>query len=437
MKTISALTFTDGMGFFIDLEDAELAVTVTPNDGDIIFHEGEGLDRFDGVSLSGDAVEEIQVNRVKEGVEIIVRFKRGQQSEKHQLGLTRDEDSAVAWVKRVNKIYENKRCRPVKFQGQPTLHRTFVERIDEIEATKSEVFHTIDEILATGKNIILPGEYLYSADDGVPPSELPKWQDYYVKRSIERLKEYSSFTGDIEIIRGNPPYHDYLWLAERIKYGRNEYNNRITQPLELMFDREPRREKIGVIPLGKVTNFALVYYRGQPPEALFQIQSGDLVAKSFQEWLKMLTEVAQKKERIIVCAPEDQSVYYSLKDAVFRGEIEDNQMEAFKRTSHLAQWLHNNVQKGIIACDIGVAHQIIHYLRRENFPGCEKTDFCHVPYEHPVTVGLCYRVDDPKWGELCALSLADCLTTQKSEIQESLAEAKIQAGKLGIEWLAA
>jgi hypothetical protein len=118
MKKIKNFIFTSKRGFFLDLEDARLAITVTPNDGDILFHEGPGLDRFDGVSVSGKAVQRFELARFNGMLAVNLLFSRGRQTEKYLIGITEDEDSALAWIERVNKIYEkNKEIIKIRSEG--------------------------------------------------------------------------------------------------------------------------------------------------------------------------------------------------------------------------------------------------------------------------------------------------------------------------------
>jgi methionyl-tRNA formyltransferase len=178
MKKITAFTLTDNKGFFIDLEDAELAVTVTPNDGDILLHEGEGPGRFDGVSLSGNAVEEIQINRTEAGIELIVKFRRGQRSESHLLGITQDDESAAAWVERVNKIYEIRRNQTVESRGRPTMKILFmgtsefaVPSLEKLIEAKFDLIGVVtqpDRPSGRGKRLTPPPVKVVAEKHGLP-----------------------------------------------------------------------------------------------------------------------------------------------------------------------------------------------------------------------------------------------------------------------------
>lgn len=429
MKEILQFRFVPGRGFFLDLVDAPSATRVTPNSGDVVLHEGNGSDRFDGVGISGGAVLGFDLLRIEAEPVVVVKFRRGSLTDTISLGTTSDVASAERWIDRVNTIYRERDQSNQAADAAP-------------QAGKHSYSPVVNDILSTRQSFILPGDYIYSADQSPPefpvgssaPSAVPAWQHFYVARCLAGLKDYAGITGEIEEVWGRPPQHSYDWLSSRVRYSKATFRNRITQPLELIFDREDRRAFIGVVPFSSVSYFALMYYRDRAPQQHFKLRPDEPIAGSFGDFLEMLRHPASPGKQIAVCTPSNQSPDYSIRDAVRTGQLEEEQTESLPRVSHLARWLVDNYARGVVACDKGIAYQVVYAMRRDKFPGAEKVEFALVPYERAIRVGFCYRSDDPQWGIICANALADTFATKDEKVMESLEAFSRKARRIGVDF---
>jgi hypothetical protein len=112
-KRISEFVMSTDLGFALSLEDAELATMVNPEDGTVVFFEGEGEGRATGVCLPGELVVALEVvPRPNPGAKVNVIYKTERDAdsqERYSLGITPDEDSARAWVNRVNTALEQRK----------------------------------------------------------------------------------------------------------------------------------------------------------------------------------------------------------------------------------------------------------------------------------------------------------------------------------------
>src|SRR5205809_278652 len=106
-KVITRFSLSSRSGFHLDLEDAPAAVTVTPNSGDVLLHEGVGSARLEHVAVSGSSVVGFSLGRIEGVVQLILRFRRGSRTQEHVLGIPDDLESAEAWVQRVGALYKN------------------------------------------------------------------------------------------------------------------------------------------------------------------------------------------------------------------------------------------------------------------------------------------------------------------------------------------
>ncbi len=406
-------------GYLIDLEDAKAATRINQS-GDVFLQEGQGENRLNHWAIASEHIICCDLTRIGDDYHILVRFRRGAKNENLQLGSTQNRADAWAWVSRVNEIYEKRK-------------NDDIERIDGFRTGPFCTQPVIHDILNFKKDIILPGDYIYSSSDGVAPRSVPAWQKYYVSQSIRRLKDYAKFRGEIQTEQRQLVPHDYGWLSDRVRYSAETLDDRITQPLELIFDRKSRHDKVGVAPLGKAMHFGLIYLNDQTPQFSLALKAQELAFSSFGQLLSAVSETTLSGKRVVICTPTSHSVYDTVKNAVAKSLIPVEQTDDRMSIGSLAEWLWKHYEVGVIACDIGVAYQIIHYLRRERSPISNQVDFALVPYEQEIRIGLCYRVDDPKWGELCSLALYDTITSKDSQVQKSLWETADLARKIGIE----
>jgi hypothetical protein len=434
MKRISGFAHYPGKGSTVDLEDRPMAVRVLPREGDVLFSEGAGRDRLDGVCIPGSAVMEFRTEDSAAGTEVSVWFQACDGVDYHVLGTSADGADARSWVDRVNAIYA-KRDELKPAAGQAADRRR-------------DLGIVIRDIVGKRNNIVLPGDYVLSAKPNPPrvgparfsypgsgftKTGLPVWQEHYVRYCMDQVVERSGCKGPYRITIGNAPAHEYPWIGDRVKYPSKEFKARITQPLELMFDRTQRHDKIGVNSFAVVRNFAVMYVRKQPTQAALELRSQEPAASTFGKWVSRFSKVTVRGEKLDVCTPLDQSVHYSFKDAVFDGRIELGQHHSAGSLDELKRWIAEHRSRGVVACDIGVAYQIIHDMQRNGDSLASLVDFAIVPYNRPVDAGFCYRVDDPQWASVCGKALSACSESDRNDVAESLSEFREQAKTIGVE----
>ncbi len=423
MITITSFTLSRSSGFALGSDTHPRAVLVFPGTGDILFHEGTH-GTLDGVAIRGISVSDFWLDRENAELLIGLNFKRGSKVEHHVIGRVEDEDSAQAWVNRVNALYEN------KAHSVP----------DADYLRKSPIVH---DIKATKVHRVLPGDYLLSIEGYPAPVFKPRWQEYYVERTIFHLcqiPEIGISPEDISGVRSNewltPMEHRYPYLSERINYTANDFANRVTQPLELMFKRGPREGKIGIVPLAKAVDFAVVFIEGSPAAKALSLSNGAKPYNTYDNWLECLrTAKGLGGREILICTFSDTSVDYVINDSILQSKNDlVGRKTTTSSTSSLGDWLLKF--QGIIACDVGIAYQIQHYVRRETGSGFG-IGFSLIPYDIPVMVGEAYCVDDSLMGQLCAKAMQDCFETNCDDVLASLEETKRKVSALGMEWLAA
>ncbi len=108
MKQISQFTVNPDRGLFVDLEDAPLSAAVNIRTGAILLHEGIGDDRLNNVCSRGQVVQRFRAE-VRDGeARVFVDFKDDRDLEPYLIGASREVETASAWVRAVNGIYNGK-----------------------------------------------------------------------------------------------------------------------------------------------------------------------------------------------------------------------------------------------------------------------------------------------------------------------------------------
>jgi len=101
-QMITSYRLSSQNGHSLDLCDAFFAVIVSPDSGDVLFHEGK--DGLNGASMSGSMINGFAIN---EDAHLFLTFSCGTGDETHTIGRVAHEDLDVAksWIKNVNRIY--------------------------------------------------------------------------------------------------------------------------------------------------------------------------------------------------------------------------------------------------------------------------------------------------------------------------------------------
>jgi len=404
----------------VDLADAPTAIEVSLPDGLITFREGFGPGRIHGWVLTPNAVQKFTVDRIDGKYGIILQHKRRGVDAQHFIGFVKDVPAAEAWIVRVNKIYQK-------------LGEEREQRIAD-RTTEYRDYPVVNDILETKVNIVLPGAYQYSFRKYLPRKKLCIWEQAYIDRCMELLaRETGVNKNSIEVdVRGFIP-HDYEWLSDRVMYDAEHYESRITQPLELIFDREQRHDRIMVNPFCYTQSFALVYFKNSRIKNTFGLQQGKQVTTTFEDFLDIFRERAEERQ-ILLCAPAKQSVYYAFYDAHLAGRF-DLYRHFHKRygIDGVAVWLWQNAPCGLVACDVGEVYPLSTAITQfQGLSNDTPLEYSIVPYDKQVPIGYCYRCDDEMWGEIGRQSLLDIREHPQSIVRSNFKSFQRRVNKIDI-----
>lgn len=413
MKTIKAYNLSMKTGHVLDVGDVVAAVLVYPSTGDVLLHTGE----LDGLAVAGSAIQQFWIKRTHGCLVLGFRFFRGRKAESVSLGMIDADDAPFAedWIKHVNAVHRA-RC--------ATMEARAADRTGALR-----VYPAVHDIIAERRNLILPGDYLRSPDCHPLQEYRPRWQELYPARCMARLQEHTGVsTKNIKPIWLTRNPHNYSYLADRIKYsGGPRFDARVTQPLEFMFDKSPRGDKIGVIPLCDCTHFAVAFLEGAMSAQALRLVDGECCYPSIEQLLRVFDEAGKVGPYPQIATQSNTSVDYLLNDLTMigRASFADYKAEMPSIVS-LGDWLLR--MQGVVICDIGIAHQLRLYLK------VARVGISLVPYDHPVPVGMAYRVDDPLWGTVCNEALQDTLTSVDPATCESIEDTKKRAKELCLVW---
>ena len=96
---------TESYGLFIDLEDTEASIGVNLNTGEILFDEGIGEDRYDGMALSPASFRGLRLEPSDEQDVWQVVLQYGKEKT-HTLGITQDRSAALDWMNQLTALME-------------------------------------------------------------------------------------------------------------------------------------------------------------------------------------------------------------------------------------------------------------------------------------------------------------------------------------------
>ena len=421
-KNIRSVVLDDGNSYaIVDLEDAPRSIEVSLSDGVVTFREGLTPGRIHGWVLTPDAVEYFFVDRVDGRYAIRLSHKRCGVQTTHFVGFVQDQLTAEKWVERVNAVYSERISRKLeRSRGRSTEYREYP---------------VVNDILEKKVNIVLPGSYQYSWQRQLPNKKLSIWEDAYVNRCMDLLARDTGISRQsLSVdVRGFMP-HDYEWLSDRVFYDSHNFENRITQPLELIFDRQQRHDKIGVNSFCFVRSFALVYFKKSKVKTILGGTPASDISPTFGMFLDMFKQWINE-QNLLLCAPASQSVYYTFYDAHCAGHFDLYQHFSRRHDiDSLAVWLWQNAACGAVACDLGEVHPLSISIAK--LQGCSPhglLEYVKVPYERPVPIGFCYRKDDEMWAKIERESLIDTIEHPQGKIRKDFDAFRRRVTQIGIE----
>ncbi len=413
--TIAAFVMAADNGFAIDTTELPLAVFVSPNEGNVEIHSSLVPDAFNAPDvIAGAAVQRFEVAKCG-GSDAVLLWYKSDKPRCRFIGYVTDLQSAQAWVQRVNQLY-------VSADGQVPQPSQFA------------LCPVINDILRTGEIRVMPGDYLNShlEMDAIPPY-IPSWQQEYVDHVVRHFRERTGYSG---IITGcdihewlRPPAHRYPYLVSRINYTPRTFDNRITLPLELIFNAGDRADEVGIVPLGAATRFAILHASGQQlsPEITEILESNP---QSLEEFLSAFIDKTRGSSRFALCSMTSTAADYLLEDCVANRQLPDGQRSSMPTIDSLAHWLFRFQDGGLLILDVGVAYQV---KRRLNGEYRVTGVISRLPYPWPVQVGLAFRKDDTMWGRICHQALMDTFLGPSTKAKESMKQAGEDAASVDID----
>jgi hypothetical protein len=261
------------------------------------------------------------------------------------------------------------------------------------------------------------GYYLNSKRDGSEPY-WPSWQvamrtDIHDHLRAVGSEVFGSMSLDLKKVGAQE--HQYRAIERRI------FKQRLALPFEMIFETTERQKTINVVSLGNAEYLSLVYFPGSAVQSALELQPDDVYNGYGNDWIDRI-EAAEVR----VCAPTDQAVDDLLTDAISGQRLTYRLKSEEQGIGKLLAWIADARMKGVIACDVGIAYQLIQAGKDR---GLQMT---LVRYDDPLPVGLAYSNDDQEWGAFLKLKLRTQLQSPDSEVQESLAETKLRFSDLGM-----
>ena len=309
-----------------------------------------------------------------------------------------------------------------------------IRREGEVSIREGELSYSpvVNDMLTNRQNRLLYGDYLNSMNFPIRTCKA-YWLSAFVNKCIQSVEKIGGPNCKIKRKPLESPEHQFSWIASKISYPPGQIDNKVSQCLEIIFLGGPRVDSIGIFRLASVVELAVVYFRHEKPCQKLGLASSALPYANSAEFFKTVGRVSIGNTRVKVCTPFDTMVDYLANDAVGNAIIKRGQMEQEGSVRNLANWLMENKSIGVIACDVGLAYQVCNYLREKR--EIQESAFLRVPYAEPVPVGIAYRLDDPKWADICESALKAVLKSKGPRIRKSLRKTKEVMWKLGMKWL--
>jgi len=151
-------------------------------------------------------------------------------------------------------------------------------------------------------------------------------------------------------------------------------------------------------------------------ESDLELRSEEVFAGHYRDWFERIEKLA-----IQVCAPTHTAVDDLLTDAITDRLILRTNKDDENRVSKLVRWISSAGKRGVIACDTGVAFQILAEARKQG-GHLGKLLFARIRYEEPLAAGMAYIKEDEIWGEYLKSVMSEEFQSSDEEVQESLGE---------------
>ena len=105
MRRITGLSVTEGRGCFVDREDMELVVEVSPARGDVVLNEQSDEGELQSVCIPREAVDGFELRQLNGVALLVLRFRRGDRVLECQIGQVEEDTSVLEWLEHVNRHY--------------------------------------------------------------------------------------------------------------------------------------------------------------------------------------------------------------------------------------------------------------------------------------------------------------------------------------------
>lgn len=285
-------------------------------------------------------------------------------------------------------------------------------------------------VLETRKVSLARGQYLNSKEG---PGKLyyPRWQQEVTNQVLIDLQSYDAAIPKNGLIN-SPITAEHLPTMEH-RYLRYELRLSTTPlPWEWIFLTKERRKQINIIQMGNVDCLCLVYVHGESVGTLLGFEDADGRTKegrycsNYREWIQKLNDA-----ETLICAPTDQAPDHLLLDAIQSRLLPPTRLEEAATISNLLFWLRKNRNNGVVACDLGIASQMISVMGKNKSKTPADLRTVLVPYDAPVPVGIAYTSNDA-WGGYLEAVICDVLSSKDPEIIESVRDTISRSYDLGI-----
>lgn len=194
------------------------------------------------------------------------------------------------------------------------------------------------------------GYYLNSKLD---PSEpyLPMWQVAMRTEVHDELRDIGSDVFGptrLALRKVGAQEHQYRAIERRI------FQQRLALPFEMIFETSERQKTINVVSLGNAMYLSLVYFPGSAVQSALELRADEVYDGHGGDWIDRI-EAAE----IRVCAPTDQAVDDLLTDAISGQRLSYKLKSEEQGIVKLLRWISDARRDGVVACDVGIAYQLI------------------------------------------------------------------------------
>jgi hypothetical protein len=276
-----------------------------------------------------------------------------------------------------------------------------------------------------------PGDYLNSKqylsgdlDINNPRAYYPRWQQHLTQRVVADARAVADAMHLRHPSLSVLPYqeHDYRNIEETI------VARKVALPYEVIFQTPRRMMSLSILPFGSIEYFALIYAPGSMVESDLELRSEEVFRGRYDEWIERIERL-----QIRVCAPTHTAVDDLLTDAITERSMTRTRKDDENKISKLVRWISVNSFDAVIACDTGIAFQLLAAARKK---GGKLKDlrFARVRYDEPLPCGMPYVKQDEVWGGYLKRVISEEFRSPDDEVQTSLQDFRFRFEQMDGVW---